>query len=60
MSNVPNVKDRGNSCVVMDKSILMMRHVSDSVSMATQDSTTRTVCERRRTEDAEAENLGHF
>lgn len=35
MSNVPNVKDRGNSCVVMDKRLLMTRHVGDSVSMAT-------------------------
>lgn len=43
MSSVPNVKDRGNSCVVMDKRLLMTRHVGDSVSMVT----TRTVCEDR-------------
>ncbi len=35
MSIVPNVKDRGNSCVVMDKRLLVTRHVGDSVSMAT-------------------------
>lgn len=62
MINVPNVKDRGNSCVVMDKRLLMTRHVGDCVSMVTQDPTTRTVCEENRTEDVEAANLGnsHF
>lgn len=60
MSNVPNVKDRGNSCVVMDKRLRMTRHVGDSVSMVTRDPTTRTVCEERRTEDVEAEKLGKF
>lgn len=62
MINIPNVKDRGNSCVVMDKRLLVTRHVGDSVSMVTQDSTTRTVCEEKRTEDVGAENLGnsHF
>lgn len=53
MSNVPNVKDRGNSCVVMDKRLRVTRHVGDAVSMVT---------EGERTEDVEAENLGdsHF
>lgn len=36
MSNVPNVKDRGNSCVVMDKRLLVTRHVGDAVSMVTE------------------------
>lgn len=57
MSNVPNVKDRGNSCVVMDKRLFMTRHVGDCVTMVTQDSTKRTVCEGKRTEDVEAENF---
>lgn len=30
-----NMKDRGNSCVVMDKRLLMTRHVGDHVSIAT-------------------------
>lgn len=62
MSNVPNVQDGGNSCVVMHKKRLMTKHVGDSVSMATRDSTTGTVCEEQRTEDVEAEHLGnsHF
>lgn len=36
----------------------MTRHVGDSVSVATEESATRTVCERRKgAEDVEAENL---
>lgn len=45
MSNTANVKERGNSCVVMDKKLLMTRHVGDSVTMVTYDFTTRTICE---------------
>lgn len=30
-----SVKDRGNSCVVVDKRLFMTRHVGDSVSMVT-------------------------
>lgn len=59
MSNVPNVKGRGNSCVGMDERLLMTRHVGDLVSMVTEDPTARTVCEERRTEDVEAGNLGN-
>lgn len=57
MSNVPNVKDRGNSCVVMDERLLVTRHVGDSVSMVTcilpQEQFVK------RAEDVEAENLGN-
>lgn len=42
MNRAPCVTDRRNSCVVcaLDKRLLMMRHVGDSVSMAT-------VCEKK-------------
>lgn len=54
MSKLPNV-DRGNRSVVMDKKLLMMRHVGDSVSMATHPSLPMQRADMKR-----LKKLGHF